>query len=59
MLFFYILVSFVILFHFCQFISCGEAFQHHVDHVHIAIVLITMLEIVLLSDSFLIILISI
>jgi hypothetical protein len=38
---------------------CGEAFQHHMDHVHIAIVLITMLKIVLLQDNFLTILISI
>jgi len=26
-LLFFIFISFVILFYFCQFISCGEAFQ--------------------------------
>jgi hypothetical protein len=56
-IFFYF--SFVILFYFCQFSSCRESFQHPMDHVHIAIVLITMLEIVLLPDNFLIILKSI
>jgi hypothetical protein len=50
---------FVIFFYFFQFSSCGEAFQHPMDHVHIAIVLNTMLEIVLLLDNFLIILMSI
>jgi hypothetical protein len=57
LLLFFVIFFFLLLFYFCQFISCGEAFQHPMDHVHIAIVLITMLEIVL--DNFLIILMSI
>jgi hypothetical protein len=64
-LFFVLFYSFIlvfIFFHFIlfsQFSSCEEAFQHPMDHVHIAIVLITMLEIVLVPDNFLIILMSI
>ena len=34
------------------------SFQHHINRVHIAIVIFTMLEIVILLDNFLIIIVS-
>ena len=46
------------LFYFC-FHICGETFQHPMNHVHIVIILITMLEIVFQKDNFLTILMGI
>jgi hypothetical protein len=48
---------FILLFNFLLFLfSCEETFRHPMDHVHIAMTVITMLEIVLQQNNFLIIL---
>jgi hypothetical protein len=58
-IFFIFFIFLFFLFFFVNLVHMGEAFQHPMDHVHIAIVFITMLKIVLLPDNFLIILTSI
>jgi hypothetical protein len=46
LIFLFFCLSFVINF-FLLFYSCGEIFLHPMDHVHIALILIIMLEVVL------------
>jgi hypothetical protein len=60
--FFFLFLVFIFSCYFNFFLflfTCGEALQHPMDHVHIAVTLITMLEIVPQQDSFLTILMGI
>jgi hypothetical protein len=60
--FFFLFLVFIFSCYFNFFLflfTCGEALQHPMNHVHIAVTLITMLEIVPQQDSFLTILMGI
>jgi hypothetical protein len=60
--FFFLFLVFIFSCYFNFFLflfTCGEALQHPMDHVHIAVTLITMLEIVPQQDSVLTILMGI
>jgi hypothetical protein len=58
--FLFLLLIFSCYFNFFLFLfTCGEALQHPMDHVHIAVTVITMLEIVPQQDSVLTILMGI
>jgi hypothetical protein len=58
-LFFLFFCSFCYFNFFLLFYSCGEIFLYPMDHVHISLIFIIMLEIVLKLDNFLTIIMSI